>query len=147
MKKLIEAFFDKKFLKFLLVGVANTLVGSAVMFGLYNLAGCSYWFSSAMNYVVGGILSFFLNRRFTFGAEDGGWRQVLRFAANVAVCYLIAYTAAQPFVEWLLKDAGESLRDNVSMLTGMVLYTGLNYLGQRFFAFAKTKGESDENTK
>ena len=31
--------FDRKLWKFLLVGVVNTLVGSAIMFGLYNLAG------------------------------------------------------------------------------------------------------------
>jgi hypothetical protein len=32
--------------------------------------------------------------------------------------------------------------DNVSMLVGMVLFTGLNYLGQRFFAF-----KSDEKSE
>ncbi len=30
---------DKKLLKFILVGIVNTLVGTAIMFGLYNLAG------------------------------------------------------------------------------------------------------------
>ena len=32
-------------------------------------------------------------------------------------------------------------RDNVAMLVGMVLFTGLNYLGQRFFAFRSPKAE------
>ena len=57
---------DKKLLKFILVGVVNTLVGTAIMFGLYNLAGCSYWVSSAANYVIGSILSYVLNKKFTF---------------------------------------------------------------------------------
>ena len=129
MKKLIGAFFDKRFLKFCLVGVANTLIGSAVMFGLYNLAHCSYWFSSAMNYVVGSVVSYFLNKYFTFRSAERG------FALNIAVCYVVAYSAAQPFVAWLLKGASVTLRDNVAMLAGMVIFTGLNYLGQRFFAF------------
>ena len=34
---------DKKLLKFILVGIVNTLVGTAIMFGLYNMAGCSLW--------------------------------------------------------------------------------------------------------
>ena len=136
LKNLIAAFFDRRFLKFCLVGVLNTLVGTAVMFGLYNLAQCSYWFSSAMNYVVGSVVSYFLNKHFTFRSSGGGWRQLLRFALNIAVCYLIAYSAAQPFVEWLLKDADVRVRDNLAMLVGMVIFTGLNYLGQRFFAFA-----------
>ena len=47
-------------LRFLLVGVVNTLVGAGIMFLLYNLAGCSYWLSSAANYIVGGVVSYFL---------------------------------------------------------------------------------------
>ena len=53
-------------LRFLLVGVVNTLIGAGLMFLLYNVANCSYWLSSAVNYVVGGIVSFFLNKYFTF---------------------------------------------------------------------------------
>ena len=47
MKKLM----DPTMFKFLLVGVFNTLVGCGTMFLLYNLAGCSYWLSSAANYI------------------------------------------------------------------------------------------------
>ena len=38
-------------------------------------------------------------------------------------------------MEVILSGVGESLRDNIAMLTGMCLFVGLNYLGQRFFAF------------
>lgn len=144
LKKLISAFFDKRFLKFCLVGVVNTLIGSGVMFGLYNLAGCSYWFSSAMNYVAGGVVSFFLNKSFTFKVKSGGIKQVLRFVLSVAVCYLIAYSAAKPLMYSLLSEASVTVRDNVAMLTGMVIYTGLNYLGQRFFAFRQPEDENSE---
>lgn len=65
MEKL-KKLFDEKLLKFILVGVVNTLVGMAIMFGLYNLAHCSYWVSSAANYILTSILSYFLNKYFTF---------------------------------------------------------------------------------
>ena len=39
---------DKKLIKFLIVGVINTLVGSGLMFLLYNLLGVSYWISSTL---------------------------------------------------------------------------------------------------
>ena len=39
--KQLKNLFDEKLLKFILVGVVNTLVGMAIMFGLYNLAHCS----------------------------------------------------------------------------------------------------------
>ena len=60
--KRLRTLFDAKLWKFLLVGVINTLVGTGIMFGLYNLANCSYWVSSAANYVLTSILSFFLNK-------------------------------------------------------------------------------------
>ena len=134
MKKLLSL-FDAKLLRFLIVGVINTLVGTAIMFGLYNLAHCSYWVSSAANYILTSILSFFLNKYFTFRNKDQSLRQVLRFAINIAVCYGLAYGIAKPLCRALLASASVSVRDNVSMLVGMVLFTGLNYLGQRFFAF------------
>lgn len=122
-------------LKFLLVGVVNTLIGTGTMFLLYNLAHCSYWVSSAANYVVGGIVSFFLNKYFTFQSKTWEWSQVWKFAANVTVCYLLGYGLAKPLVLYLLAGQAVNVQENVAMLVGMCLYTGLNYLGQRFFAF------------
>ncbi len=135
------ALFDAKLLKFLLVGVINTLVGTAIMFGLYNLAGASYWLSSAANYILTSILSFFLNKYFTFRSRGSTLREVVRFALNIAVCYLAAYGIAQPLTAWALSGASVTLRDNAAMLVGMCLFTGLNYIGQRFFAFAAKEEE------
>ena len=127
---------DSTVLRFVLVGVVNTLVGMAIMFGLYNLAHCSYWMSSACNYILTSILSFFLNKYFTFQNQEKSVVQAVRFAVNIAVCYLLAYGIAKPLCIWLLSGASQTVRDNVSMLVGMCLFTVLNYLGQRFFAFA-----------
>lgn len=137
----LHSVIDAKLLKFLLVGVINTLVGTAIMFGLYNLAGASYWLSSAANYVLTSILSFFLNKYFTFRSKGSSLREILRFALNIAVCYGIAYGVAQPLVALALSTAAQTVRDNVAMLVGMCLFTGLNYLGQRFFAFAEKKDD------
>lgn len=134
MKKLLSL-MDAKMWKFLLVGLLNTLVGSAIMFGLYNLAGVPYWPASATNYVLTSILSYFLNKYFTFQNTETGWRPIVRFALNIGVCYLLAYGIAEPLVRWALSGATVTVRENVAMLTGMVLFTGFNYLGQRLFAF------------
>ena len=134
MKKILSL-FDAKLLRFLIVGVINTLVGTAIMFGLYNLAHCSYWVSSAANYILTSILSFFLNKYFTFKNKEQSLSQVLRFVINIAVCYGVAYGIAKPLCRALLSNASVTVRDNISMLVGMVLFTGMNYMGQRFFAF------------
>ena len=125
-----EKIIQNTVLRFILVGVINTLVGTVIMFGLYNLAHCSYWVSSASNYILTSILSFFLNKFFTFQNKEKSIGQVVRFAVNIAVCYLLAYGIAKP-----LSGAAASVRDNVSMFVGMCLFTAFNYCGQRFFAF------------
>ena len=131
----MKKFFDPSMLRFLLVGVGNTLVGAGIMFLLYNLAGCSYWLSSAANYIVGGVVSYFLNKYYTFKNTERSWKQVLRFALNVAACWLLAYGIAKPLALRLLAGFDEKLQTNAAMLAGLCLYTALNYLGQRFFAF------------
>lgn len=142
MEKL-KKLFDPTMFRFLLVGVVNTLVGLSVMFGLYNLAGLhawgdiGYWISSGANYVAGSVVSFFLNKRFTFQNQERGAGVVLRFALNIAVCYLVAYGLAKPAVSWVLGSfpISEQLQGNLTMLAGSGLFVVLNYFGQRFFAF------------
>ena len=135
IREMTQTLIDKTTIKFLIVGVINTIVGSGTMFLLYNLAHCSYWIASAANYIVGGIVSFFLNKYFTFQNKEKSLQQVIKFVLTVSACYLIAYGAAKPLVLHILAGQSRVIQENIAMLVGMVLYTGLNYLGQRFFAF------------
>lgn len=131
--------FDQTFWKFILVGVINTIVGTVIMFACYNLVGLSYWISSAANYIVGSLVSFYLNKHFTFKSTERGIKPVLRFIINIAICYFVAYGVAKPVVSHVLSEQSKSIQENGAMLVGMVLFVGLNYLGQRFFAFGKCK--------
>lgn len=135
MNKIIDSTIPK----FLLVGIINTIFGCGLMFLLYNFFSYSYWFSSAANYVVGGTISFILNKYFTFNSKKWSWQQVWRFILTVAVCYVIAYSFAKPLVIYLLANYDRKVQENVAMVVGMCLYTVLNYLGQRFFAFKKIR--------
>ena len=129
----IKKWLDIRFLKFMVVGVINTVVGTAVMFIMYNVFHQSYWISSASNYVVGSILSYFLNKYFTFESKKKSLSQVLKFVLNISLCYLVAYGIAKPAVTWMLQGQQGALRDNLAMVVGMVLFTLLNYMGQRAF--------------
>ena len=131
-------FFDRSMLIFLLIGLGNTLLSQGVMQGLYAL-GAGYWWSSAIAFALTALLSYALNKRFSFRNTDSVGSTLWRFALVVAACYLLAYSLARPLTASLLRRflpaAEESLVEKLAMLTGQVLYTGLNYLGQRFFAF------------
>ena len=141
MKKKLLSLFDAKLWKFLLVGVLNTLVGNGLMFLLYNWVHMGYWPSTAVSYALARVMSYFLNRYFTFKYKVSGIGVVLRFSLNIVVCYLLAYGLAKPAMEFLLSGASKAVRENIAMLTGMCLFVGFNYLGQRFFAFRETKKE------
>ena len=129
------AFFDKMFLKFILVGLINTLMGSAIMFVLYNAAHLSYWVSSACNYFFTSILSFFLNKYFTFSVRRWSVFMVIAFILTIALSYLLAYGVSKQAMNYLLRDSSVKIRENVALFTGMCLFTALNYLGQRFVVF------------
>jgi putative flippase GtrA len=105
------------------------------MFGCYNLLHFSYWVSSAANYVVGSVVSYFLNKNFTFRNKSKDPMVLVRFVVNITVCYLLAYGIAKPLVRRILSGSSVSIQENGAMLVGMCLFVGLNYLGQRFFAF------------
>lgn len=147
VKKLI----DRSLLRFVLVGVVNTCVGTGIMFALYNLLHCGYWLSSAANYVVGSAVSYVLNKHFTFRSRERSPRELGRFVLNILVCYLLAYGIAKPAANALLAGFSLRVRENGAMLCGTGLFTLLNYFGQRFFVFragedtaAQTRREDGE---
>ena len=128
----VKKFMDLTTLKFLAVGVVNTLVGTGLMFVLYNIFSVNY-----SNYIVGSIVSYFLNKYFTFQNKERSAKQVICFIVNITLCYLIAYGLAKPAVSAVLSGMSEKVQGNCSMLVGMCLFVALNYLGQRFFVFKK----------
>lgn len=133
--------FDRTLWKFLLVGVANTLFGTAVMFLFYNVLHLSYWLSSFSNYFFGSILSYVLNRKFTFRSHGTAAKTLPRFVVNIILCYLLAYGIARPAAARMLSGCSQPIQENAAMLVGMCLFVGLNYIGQRFFVF-KTRPPS-----
>ena len=133
----MKHFIDKTAFRFLLVGVINTIIGTGTMFLAYNLLGLSYWFSSAANYIIGSIVSYVLNKYFTFQNKEQSLKIVWKFILNIVCCYLIAYGVAKPLVRIMLHDYSVSIQENGAMLVGMGLFVVLNYFGQRYFAFKK----------
>jgi len=131
---------DIKFFKFILVGIINTIVGSAIMFSLYNVSHLSYWLSSAFNYCFTSILSFFLNKYFTFNIRQWSAYMIIAFIMIIVFSYLLAYGVSKPVMNYLLRNSPQKLRENAALFMGMCLFTGINYLGQRVVVF-RNKGD------
>ncbi len=143
MKNFFKQFFDIKFWKFLMVGILNTVVGMGLQFIFFNLLGWDEWISSITGYIIGSILSYFLNKYFTFKNKEKGWKPVAKFALNIALCYTLAYGIAIPLIKWICLSNSitafgwsvDTFAGNASMLAGSCLFVAFNYIGQRFFAF------------
>jgi putative flippase GtrA len=130
-------FFDRTFFKFIIVGIVNTVIGSGLMFILYNFFDVTYWLSSAASYIVGSIASFFLNKYFTFTVKEWNLFMVAAFILNIGVSYFVAYGLAKPLMNYLLRDNALAVRENAALFTGMCLFTAINYIGQRFVVFRR----------
>ena len=141
MTKLI----DKSIPRFLLVGVGNTLLSMVLMF---VLEGLGYWPSTAIAYAAGAVMSFFLNRHFTFHSEEELGRSAVKFAINVAVLWAVTHPLLQPWLaERLQAVFVEKWANSVSLVVCMGLYTVLNYFGQRFFAFRRDGKQAGKEDK
>ncbi len=127
--------YNRTFLKFVFIGIINTLVGSGIMFLFYNVFHFTYWVSSASNYFLASILSYFLNRGFTFRNHTSVANTLPKFIINIVMCYLIAYGVAKPIISAVLTSYTQIVQENIAMLLGMCIFTVLNYLGQRHFVF------------
>lgn len=139
MENRIKKWLDFTTIKFIIVGIINTVVGTSVMFILYNVFSVGYWMSSAANYIIGSIVSYFLNKYFTFQNREKSFKQIILFVINISLCYLIAYGVAKPMVAFILNQYNEKIQGNISMLAGMGLFVILNYFGQRLVVFRQSE--------
>ena len=119
-------------------------------FTCYNIFHLGYWLSSALDYSLASIVSYILNKRFTFQYKGGILWSLVRFIINIAVCYFIAFGLARPMVRYVL--AGLSLSfdkptlENIAMLLGTGLFVIINFLGQRFFTFRENENSKFTHT-
>lgn len=120
-----------------MVGVINTLMGWVIMAVLYNLIHMNYWLSSGISYFIGSVFSYHANSKLTFKVENKDKWLPWRFAINIIVCYLIAFSVAQPLVRKVLAAQPEVIVDNVAMFLGMCMFIVMNFFGQKLFVFRK----------
>lgn len=121
-------------LRFLIVGVGNTLVGfgciySAMYFLHFGLAS-----ANAFGYAVGIVMGFALNKKWTFGSQDHAIYSFMRYL----VVLTVAYAANLETV--LYVHAHYNLNPYLVQALGVFPYTAIGFLGSRYYAFPTRKG-------
>ena len=122
-----------QFSRFLSVGVANTALGYAVIFGCMYLAGLSPELSNAAGYAVGLLVSYFLNRHFTFRSAQRRSTEFVRFG----IVFLVAYTANLVVLIVLVRTL--EVHAGLSQLIAGIIYVGTAYLLNKHYVFRSSE--------
>jgi polyisoprenyl-phosphate glycosyltransferase len=117
------------FVRYLLVGLVNTLVGLGVIYAAMYFFHQDLLHANALGYAVGIVVSFTLNKRWTFKSRDRVWSSFAIFLLVTAVAYAANVYAVLLFNRQWQVDA------YWAQALGVIPYTLIGYLGSRFFAF------------
>lgn len=127
-------------IRFLMVGVVNTITGLSIMLLLLNVAGQSYWVSTFLGNSCGAFISYFLNRRFTFQSKVNIKKGVFRFITVTLFCYLFSFTISNfvgGAIEGIYFFNSLLIKGNLAIFIGTGVYTLTNYFGQKFYVFKR----------
>ena len=125
----------KQLLRFAAVGVLNTAVGYAVIFACMYLVGWGAVVSNIAGYAVGLVVSYTLNRTFTFRSAAGKKREIVRFLS----IFMVAYLANIGALMLLIDHAG--MHKGWAQLVAGAVYTGLFYWLSKYNFFAESHPE------
>ncbi|CKS34551.1 GtrA family protein [Variovorax sp. AB1(2024)] len=123
-----------QFARFLVVGVANTLVGLSVIFAAKYFFDARDVVANAIGYAVGICVSFTLNSRWTF-AYKGDWvPAVVKFFVATGIAYVANLATVVTAIDLL------NLNTYLAQAMGMPVYTVTAYLASRYIVFRKVGG-------
>ena len=117
-------------IKYGIVGVSNTLITMVVIWVMMKVFGCREGLSNITGYVAGLVNSFVWNKQWTFNESSTGWTKgVMRFGIAFAVCYALQYGLI------LFLNAHLEIDHYYNHLIGMVFYSALNFLINKYYTF------------
>ncbi|SEM54476.1 GtrA family protein [Paenibacillus sp. OV219] len=141
-----KAINEKPFIRFLLVGGLNTLVGLSITYVLLHICNFSYWGATITGNSTGAIFSYVMNRTFTFKSRASMPRSILRFAFVILCCYFLSF-----YLGLLLANRMEAIWSNhigtivkdAAVVISTGIYTITNYFGQKLIVFRETENQYD----
>lgn len=139
IKKLFSFFWDKSLLIFLIIGGVNTVGSTTLTFVLKNYALWPLFLSSATAFAVFSVPSFYFNRKYSFKSKAPLGQSILRFGTIITVCFLLSFGLNNIVMPWMRVNWLSGMSDLwfslVNIVGIQVVFTVLNYLGQRLWAF------------
>jgi putative flippase GtrA len=125
----VRALLDREEVRFLIVGVVNTIVG----YGLFAvfLLFFPYLVSLYLSYAVAVSLAFVLHRRFTFRVRGNVLVDFVRFVGVYVVSLAVNSVVLPVLVELV------GLHPLVAQGVALVITTLISYVGHKWFSFRR----------
>ena len=112
------------------MGILNTLFGFLLIFSLMFL-GITATTSNAIGYFFGAILSYYLNKKYTFKSTTNSKSEAVKFFTVLFISYLLNFITLQ----WLLTF----MNPYYAQLISAIVYTLSSFILAKFFVFKKLK--------
>ncbi|RYH58386.1 MAG: GtrA family protein [Alcaligenaceae bacterium] len=112
-----------------MVGVVNTAVGYGVIFGCMLLLHWGPLVSNVAGYAVGLVVSFTLNRRFTFRSQGAAHEDLMRFLLIFGIAWLSNFAV----LALLVRSFG--VHEGVAQVAAGVVYFVLSFVLNKYYVF------------
>ena len=116
-------------IRFILVGILNTVVGLSIIYAAMYFFDFGIKSANLIGYLVGLIISFTLNKKWTFKNRDRIGSSLIRYLLVIGVAY-VANLQTVIFFDSYLK-----ISPYLAQFMGVFPYALIGYLGCKFFAF------------
>ena len=127
-----QSLLKHSIVKFMGVGILNTLLSIVVIFSLKYFANSSDLLANVIGYAVGLSCSFILNKRWTFNHSDHMLSTIPKFLLVFAVSYLFNIVTVLSLIKF-------GINPYFAHLAGIPIYSVLFYIGSRHYVFKKPR--------
>jgi putative flippase GtrA len=122
--------------RFAIVGLLNTAIGLAAIYAVMYFFRTGPAFANAVGYAIGLVISFSLNRTWTFQNDRPVTWVLPRYLLVTTLSYLLNLGA----VLWVIFQSGAN--PYLAQLIGVCIYTVCVFIGCRCFVFVQPKTAS-----
>lgn len=160
---------NREFITYCLVGLINTFVGITTAFVSLNILLFNYAVSTGLAYLTGIIVSFLLNKKYTFKNKGKGSIQFVKFFSTMLPAYIFSYWSGfqtvhfcskfgkniLDFLSTLTNIPQSRILDNLSVILSMGIYLIVGFYINKFIVFTNKNNlnineklsKTTENTK
>lgn len=128
----MKKFFSYRFVKFVLVGMINTIVGYGT-YSLFIFIGMHYLVANVLATIIGIACSFVLNKKITFKESKIDRHMPFRFV----LVYLISFVIGT--INLILLVSFCNINEYVAGLINLVVTTLISWFGHKYYSFREVK--------